>query len=162
MTEKNTEGKEEISFNEFKAWLTGLIHGKRGQLPDLEDWKQIKVMMDKVELEVETIYVPAPTAPYPTPWYISNPPPFTTTPIPQWNEHTGYKPLPFDNGYSTNSTQATYDNTNISVSLCAADLENLQTKIDEITNSTYSAKINPSEELNIAIDDLIKAQETKV
>lgn len=30
MTEKSTESKEEISFNEFKAWLTGLLRGKRG------------------------------------------------------------------------------------------------------------------------------------
>jgi len=72
MTEKSTESKEEISFNEFKAWLTGLIRGKRGQLPDLEDWKQIKVMMDKVEPEVETITLPAPiTSP---PWPIDTQP----------------------------------------------------------------------------------------
>ncbi len=46
---KSIENKDDITFNEFRAWMTGLIRGKRGALPDLEDWKQIKIMMDKVE-----------------------------------------------------------------------------------------------------------------
>jgi len=46
---KSIENCDEISFNEFRAWMIGLIRGKRGELPDIEDWKQIKTMMDKVK-----------------------------------------------------------------------------------------------------------------
>lgn len=143
MTEKNTENKEEISFNEFKAWLTGLIRGKRGQLPDVEDWKQIKVMMDKVAPEVEFTTLPG-IEPYQY----------------QWIDHTGYGPLRFTTTCA--GAQIPCDNANISVSLGNADIENLQTKINGLTSSTHSFKENLSHELNIAIDDLIKAQEAKV
>ena len=44
--------QEEYTFNEFKAWLAGLIRGKRGALPDIEDWKAIKEMLDKVVPDV--------------------------------------------------------------------------------------------------------------
>lgn len=47
----NVETKEQISIVEFKAWLTGLIRGKGGALPDLDDWKEIKKMLDKVQDE---------------------------------------------------------------------------------------------------------------
>ena len=50
------ENKDKITFNEFQAWLTGLIRGKGGSLPDVDDWKAIKSMMDKVA----TGYVPPP------------------------------------------------------------------------------------------------------
>jgi len=77
---KNVENKEEITFNEFRAWLTGVLRGKRGQLPDLNDWKQIKIMMDKVEEGVKRQDFPLPPTyqpsifidPPPTmnpPWY---------------------------------------------------------------------------------------------
>jgi len=92
------ENQEEITFAEFKAWLAGLIRGKGGMLPDLEDWKAIKETLDKVVPETvdgpswpvipELPYNPAPynPAPYtppipyipPTPW-IS--PPTTGDPI---------------------------------------------------------------------------------
>jgi len=52
---KNLENAEKITYNELRAWMTGLIRGKRGAIPDLEDWKQIKIMMDKVQPEVVTI-----------------------------------------------------------------------------------------------------------
>lgn len=55
------EEKETISLNEFKAWLVGLIRGKKGALPDLDDWKQIKAMIDKIEPDVTFI----PQQPYP-------------------------------------------------------------------------------------------------
>jgi hypothetical protein len=42
------ETEKNMSFNEFRAWLTGLILGKRGTIPDLDDWKEIKKMMDRV------------------------------------------------------------------------------------------------------------------
>jgi len=44
MTAKNVETTETISFDEFRAWLTGLIRGKNGTIPDVDDWKQVKIM----------------------------------------------------------------------------------------------------------------------
>lgn len=41
--------KEKITVAEFKAWLEGLVFGKRGALPDLEDWKMIKQMVDRIK-----------------------------------------------------------------------------------------------------------------
>ena len=68
------EDKEKITLSEFKAWLAGLILGKKGALPDLEDWKQIKVMLDKVEEEKEIVTVPSSPIPYPVdptyPWQL--------------------------------------------------------------------------------------------
>ena len=79
--------KETITFDEFRAWLTGLIVGKRGALPDLDDWKQIKQMMDKVVPEKETITIHVPTTPVqpephypwtpPQPYYVGDPPPYS-------------------------------------------------------------------------------------
>lgn len=74
-----TELKEEISFDEFKAWMNGLVRGKGSVLPSLEDWRMIKKMMDKVVPDKEQIiqhtpiytqpYTQPGTFPYPaTPW----------------------------------------------------------------------------------------------
>lgn len=49
MNNNSLEQEETITFTEFKAWLTGLVRGKGGALPDLEDWKQIKIMIDRVD-----------------------------------------------------------------------------------------------------------------
>ena len=38
------EDRETISFDEFQMWLAGLIRGKQGAIPDLEDWRLIKKM----------------------------------------------------------------------------------------------------------------------
>lgn len=48
----NAELKETISFDEYKAWLIGLLRGKGNQLPDLNDWRAIKKMTDKVVPDV--------------------------------------------------------------------------------------------------------------
>lgn len=61
----NIENQETITFDEFRSWLAGLIRGKNGALPDLEDWKVIKRMIDKVTVEHETTYIPIPAPPYP-------------------------------------------------------------------------------------------------
>lgn len=62
------EEKEKLSIKEFKAWLVGLIRGKKGALPDIEDWMKIKEMLDKVEEEKESLPVlPFPYQPYPQP-----------------------------------------------------------------------------------------------
>ena len=51
----NVETKEQITITEFKAWLTGLIRGKQGSLPNLDDWREIKKMLDKVQEEPTTV-----------------------------------------------------------------------------------------------------------
>lgn len=52
------EEKNTITIAEFKAWLMGLIRGKNGSLPDIEDWKVIKEMLDRVEENEKSIPMP--------------------------------------------------------------------------------------------------------
>lgn len=80
------ENKETISFDEFRAWMTGLIVGKRGALPDLDDWKMIKKMMDKVVPEKEIITLPATSEPKDR--FPYNPTPYNPT----WVPNTGDSP----------------------------------------------------------------------
>lgn len=164
MTEKSTEGKEEISFNEFKAWLTGLIRGKRGQLPDLEDWKHIKVMMDKVAPEVT--FLPNPITPVEdllNPWTLPRTVPYQPyVGTPMWNDCTGYGGISPAGAVSVNGLTATSGvpgANQVSVSYGDMKIEDLPAALGDITSSTYSVNLNPSQELNIAIDDLIKTQE---
>ncbi len=63
----NVELKEEISFDEFKAWMNGLVRGKGTVLPSIDDWRVIKQMMDKVVPDVEHIYQHTPIYTPPTP-----------------------------------------------------------------------------------------------
>lgn len=66
----DTEIKETITFDEFQAWLTGLIRGMNGQLPGVDEWKQIKQMMNKVVPQKEYIQnppMPIPRSPSDTP-----------------------------------------------------------------------------------------------
>ncbi len=84
------ENKETITYDEFRAWMTGLIVGKRGALPDLEDWKMIKKMMDKVVPEKEVITIPSipaePIQPYnPAPYQPWYPGPYVGDPVPNPN-----------------------------------------------------------------------------
>ncbi len=158
MTEKSTEVKEEITFNEFKAWLTGLIRGKRGQLPDLEDWKQIKVMVDKVEPEEETITLPTSITPYDN---------TNTSPlVPKWSDQTGYAGISPKGAHAVSDDFTSTFNlygTQVSLSYPNGDLkiEEPAEKIDEIETTKYTINPNASslEELNIAIDALISALE---
>lgn len=57
-----------ITFNEFKQWLTGLIEGKKGGLPDFDDWELIKKKLDSVQPEVLNIPYPQPTNPNENIW----------------------------------------------------------------------------------------------
>lgn len=41
-----------MTLKEFKKWLNKLVVDKKGALPDLADWKQIKENLDKVKPEV--------------------------------------------------------------------------------------------------------------
>lgn len=60
-----------ITFSEFKSWLTGLIVAKKGALPDLEDWKEIKNQLDNVRPDIEFIGPSNPPEPSPWPDYKS-------------------------------------------------------------------------------------------
>jgi hypothetical protein len=44
------KGKKAMTLDEFKAWLNKLIADKKGALPDLHDWKNIKENLDKVKI----------------------------------------------------------------------------------------------------------------
>lgn len=91
------ENEKEISLKEFKAWLVGLIRGKNGKLPDLEDWKLIKEMLDKVVSEKELITIKEKEDPfspwksepyrYYPPYYVGDPPP-GQSPFLWWNDST--------------------------------------------------------------------------
>lgn len=78
----NIELKDEITLDEYKAWLTGMLRGKGSKLPDLNDWKVIKKMTDKiipdvVETTPRTIaptYVPPATFDTPSPHWWENQP----------------------------------------------------------------------------------------
>jgi hypothetical protein len=97
---KENSGKQSITFKEFKAWINGLIVGKRGALPDLEDWKKIREMMDKVDGD-ETEHTPSisPTIPY----YVDPPPHLPKRP--QWSYGTG-SPCPPE--YLSTTSSSTY------------------------------------------------------
>lgn len=82
------EKQEEISLAEFKAWLAGLIRGKRGALPDLEDWKAIKDTLDKVV--PDTVDVPTWTPPTIVKEYIRDPSP---THAPEQIPYVPYQPI---------------------------------------------------------------------
>lgn len=80
----SVELKEEITFDEFKAWMNGLLRGTGKNCPGAEDWRAIYKMMDKVvpDKEEQTQYPPV-FAPYSAPeqpWYS---PPSITDPIVQ-------------------------------------------------------------------------------
>ena len=70
---KNVEiditAKDEISFDEFKAWINGLLYGKGSTIPDEGDWKEIKSMMERVipdKIVMENPEIPFfPTCPQP-------------------------------------------------------------------------------------------------
>jgi len=47
--------QKSITFQQFKEWLIQFVIEKGGPVPDYDDWKQIKMMLDKVE-----VYNPVP------------------------------------------------------------------------------------------------------
>lgn len=82
MKTKNIELKDEITVEEYKAWLTGLLRGKGSQLPDLNDWKMIKKMTDKIVPEIVEVPQPQPIWPqYPSEPYKY---PAVPDPLPWW------------------------------------------------------------------------------
>jgi len=57
------ETQETITFDEFKAWMSGFLQGKEGT-PNARDWVLIQRMINKVIPEKEIVTVPSPYAPY--------------------------------------------------------------------------------------------------
>lgn len=91
--ETTTNIEETITIAEFKSWLAGLIQGKRGALPDMEDWKLIKQMLDKVK-ENNPEYIPY----YPNPF-----PQYPSWTEPRWN------PLEWTNPFDMNKIYCGYE-----------------------------------------------------
>lgn len=46
-------GEDRISFDEFKRFMIELVQNKKGALPDLNDWKEIKKQMDRVNTAID-------------------------------------------------------------------------------------------------------------
>ncbi len=147
---KSIENKDDITFNEFRAWMTGLIRGKRGALPDLEDWKQIKIMMDKVEEGKKSQDFPLqPTYdPYHPPIFIDPP-----------RDNTKYDP--FTTWCTTESTDFSFGDMNIEIpelkdpavgDVSAFTTGNLQSRED------FDKNVN---EFNAAMNELLKTKEEK-
>ena len=60
MIKKITEIEKKITFDEFKAWMNGLIYGKGNSVPDFHDWELIKQMMERVVPDKVEMQNPAP------------------------------------------------------------------------------------------------------
>jgi len=111
----NTEDfelKETITFDEFKAWMTGFLQGKKGIVPNIIDWALIQRMMNKVTPDKEIVYVPSPYAPI-TPYVPYNPHP-DIYPSPMWPDTTPVWPGTYpiwatstDNGTGTYAVKLT-------------------------------------------------------
>ena len=90
------ENEEEITLTEFKAWLAGLIRGKQGAIPDLEDWKAIRETLDKVTEKADGPIWPVITEPPYVPYTPYIPPVSPSVPYippipiyPYWDDNTG-------------------------------------------------------------------------
>lgn len=97
-----TENQETITLNEFKAWLVGLIRGKNGALPDLDDWNVIKNMIDKIV--PETTIVKEKEVVYPSLPYEQDKPWYPTLPNHVWYDNTYTMEKLFDNWNISPST----------------------------------------------------------
>ena len=131
----NIENKEKITFSEFQAWLTGLIRGKNGAIPDLDDWRMIKTMMDRVQPDEVTITVPVPTEPLRENY------PFPRTAPRQWPNTT----KPYE--YSPPTIWCS-DRTQVQTSLG-------DNSLPIAASSTYN--VNASDDLGNAIENMIKS-----
>lgn len=136
----NVETKPTITFDEFRAWLTGLIRGMDGKLPGVEEWKQIKQMMDKVQPEVREVQNPAPSPTHPLPMPVPSEPYW---PKDRWPYQI----------WCGDSTSRYGNNT--------GDLTNIthtHTNGDPVTNTEGQAgkPCGVGEQLNLAIDQMVQ------
>lgn len=194
MSEENktimVESKETITFAEFQAWLTGLIRGKAGALPDLDDWRMIKKMLDKVVAEKEVVkeieYIPAP-APTPTiPWqprpypkpYDLDPYRWDRTPENPWYDHVVWcsdntcEAPPINTNKTYADTRGTYADDSMTFEGIEAqnkteglvpglaDLELLGTRFNAVAETNIPWEAQKAE-LSSAIDMMISCNETQ-
>jgi len=78
----SVELKNEITFDEFKAWMNGLLRGTGKRCPDVDDWNVIYKMMDKVvpDKEEQITFQPYSVPSETVEWFQ---PPQITDPVPQ-------------------------------------------------------------------------------
>ncbi len=129
----SVELKEEISFDEFKAWMNGLVRGKGSVLPSIEDWKVIKKMMDKVVPDIEQVYRHTPIYAPETPFEYQK---YPQTPMEPWCVDS--TSIPSYGGYGTG--QCTTTGTSLGSTAYGAPL----------TTSDLKLKINPGAELKVS------------
>lgn len=162
----NVELKEDITFDEFKAWLTGLIRGKGGALPDLDDWRKIKDMIDKVvpEKEIVNIPMPAPADPppfgppmWPNPIWVD--PGFAPNPNPNW-------PLPYVGDPIPNQWEITCGGSsanlelNGTVTVTNADSITVNGELQNVTSGYVQVDPTINQGLLSAIDQMIEMSES--
>jgi len=128
----SVELKDEITFDEFKAWMNGLVRGKGSQLPNIDDWRMIKKMMDKVVPDVEKIIQHTPIyAPPVTPSYEKYP----QTPMSPWCEPQFTPTYGSGTGYGFNTTDISCGSTAYGAPLTTKQLS--------ITNSSLKVSQTP-------------------
>lgn len=145
MKTKNIELKDEITVEEYKAWLTGLLRGKGSQLPDLNDWKVIKKMTDKIVPDVVEVPQPTwpqyPSEPYkfpdPQPWWLTQP--STCLPEKTW--------------VSSYSTYGTNDNKIAIGSSAAASIDDSKIAVGSNTYAGWGPYGGPVGEIKIGNKD---------
>ncbi len=129
----SVELKEEISFDEFKAWMNGLVRGKGSVLPSIEDWKVIKKMMDKVVPDIEQVYRHTPIYAPETPFEYQK---YPQTPMEPWCVDSTTIPSYGGSGPSTL--------TNISLGSASYGGSG------PLTTNELKLKINPGTELKVS------------
>ena len=124
--------QETITFQEFKAWLTGLIVGKRGVLPDLDDWKEIKKMLDKTVADKETVTIPQPYPVGDTPFITPQPaqPTWVPTTVPSTT------PYPFQTWCVSDSSGGDFTISSGVQSVGSVNLENATTSLGAVSHQT--------------------------
>ena len=133
-----TEQKEEITFAEFTAWLTGVIRGKGGELPDLDDWKQIKLMMQKVQPEVVEKIVYREAAPHRSlPYYDPN---IQYWPAEKWYITWGTDGTGQGVGYTSNQITITQPAAYQSMDACNTTIQELSNELSNMIDTVITTK----------------------
>ena len=149
-----------ITFAEFKAWLTGLIQGKGGALPDVADWKRIKQKMDQVveqeQLPVSEphhVYYPPVFQPrYDEPYPCSYPP----NPGPHWTTSPIYNNHRVTSGVNVNLADTTTISSSVATSAIASvgRLSMTPEEVVEIYNRLHDDYSDPAQQqLNFGEND---------
>lgn len=130
--ELKDNGTDPISIDEFRSFLTGLIIGKGGALPDLNDWKIIKKMLDRVTAD-EIITLPQlPSMPIDP--FRSNPPPFAPYPHHPPFAPNIFAPNPFNQPTWIGDNTGTIPNVTLT--------GGTTTSINDVTEPEYNPFVN--------------------